>query len=296
MTTTGGKDVLIAEKAKTYGFGAVLTAPRSIADFTMAIDYWNVEVNGPSRYAGQHSHRLLLRHRRTSRTLLSALPRAALNNPTLVSRTVESHHLANPYLNIAQQRASGIDFDARFDARFLGGQVHRRRLQATRNLISRRASSRAATSNEYNGTLGYPGNGCRSEVGRLARHSASTTANDITLRWGVDYVGRAELERNDFYLTTGGSPAPDCDQYVACFLAEYDQQAEPYFEHGASAQFLWRNMGQVTVGLRNVFDQDPPTIAPSGIEHADPSRQLLRRRPYDYRGRSFFVNVTRSFK
>ena len=44
VTTRGGRDNLTAETAKTWGFGAIFTMPRHIADFSLAVDYWNIKV------------------------------------------------------------------------------------------------------------------------------------------------------------------------------------------------------------------------------------------------------------
>ena len=42
--TVGNASSLKPETATTYGFGAVLTVPRRIADFTFAADYWHIKL------------------------------------------------------------------------------------------------------------------------------------------------------------------------------------------------------------------------------------------------------------
>ena len=138
--------------------------------------------------------------------------------------------------------------------------------------------------NEYNGTLGYPGSGSGPKwVGNL--DTRFTTANDITLRWGTKYVGPSDSQA---FLA-------DNPIVINGVLADYDLRAEPYFEHSASVQFLWRNMGQVSLGLRNVFDAKPPKIS-STVEAYHRVGNYFGGGDYDLRGRTFFVNVTRSFK
>ncbi|MEO7654084.1 MAG: hypothetical protein ABIS23_00175, partial [Sphingomicrobium sp.] len=72
--------------------------------------------------------------------------------------------------------------------------------------------------------------------------------------------------------------------------------AEEYWEHGASIQWLWKNVGQFTLGMNNVFNARPPTIA-SYPGSANPRiGNFFANGPYSYRGRSAFVNVTHTFK
>ena len=81
-----------------------------------------------------------------------------------------------------------------------------------------------------------------------------------------------------------------------CVPVDYDLHAEHYFEHGASVQFLWRNIGQITVGVNNLFDKDPPIISDDTVANYPRYGNFFANGGYDYRGRSFFVNVTRTFK
>ena len=46
ITTLGGAGDLEAETAKTWGVGVVLTMPSEIADFSLAIDYFHINVKG----------------------------------------------------------------------------------------------------------------------------------------------------------------------------------------------------------------------------------------------------------
>jgi outer membrane receptor protein involved in Fe transport len=68
-----------------------------------------------------------------------------------------------------------------------------------------------------------------------------------------------------------------------------------YFQHGVSVQYLWKNIGQVTLGVNNLFDKDPPTISDDATSGFPRFGNFFANGAYDYRGRSVFVNVTRSF-
>jgi len=75
----------------------------------------------------------------------------------------------------------------------------------------------------------------------------------------------------------------------------YDLRAEAYWEHGASVQWLWPDVGQVTLGVTNIFNAQPPIISDAQLGYPRIGNYFAGG-AYDYRGRSFFVNVTRSFK
>ena len=297
--TLGGAGLLESETAKTWGLGVVLNAPRSIADFSLAIDYFNIEVEDEVGTLGN----LILTFCYTGG------PQGDLpfpNNPycdligprnTTAPGLGEISSFDNPYLNISRQIAEGIDFDARFARRMFGGEFQTQ-LQATRMFKQQLEYFEGAGLSEFNGTLGYPGNnGGPKWVGSL--DTRFTTANDITFRWGVEYVGKQQSTGPTILLTANGDV---CDPDIPgnCIPVDYDLTAEPYWEHGASVQWLWPDVGQVTMGINNIFNQDPPTIAAHlnrGSGSGDPRiGNYFGAGAYDYRGRSFFINVTRSFK
>jgi outer membrane receptor protein involved in Fe transport len=297
VTTQGGRGVVKAEKAKTYGFGAVFTAPRSFADFSLAVDYWHIAVNGEVGTLGNNILNFCYQAADFPNNPYCAFigPRSHPGDPGV--RPDQAGSLTafdNPYLNIAQQIAAGIDFDARFAARFFGGRFQTQ-LQATRNLAQKTEYFPGQGLTEYNGTLGYPGNGAGPHwVGSL--DSRFTTGNNITFHWGVKYVGPSSSTPNVLNLRTlpDGNLTGCALGTAGCSAVEYDLKAGRYFEHGASVQFLWRNLGQFTVGVNNVFNVKPPKI--SDDDQGYPRiGNFFANGPYDYRGRSIFANVTKSF-
>ena len=279
VTTSGGRGVLKAEKARTFGFGTVLTVPRHIADFSLAVDYWHIKVKGEVGTLGN----LILNFCYQS-TDFPNNPYCAFIGPRKPVGDLhpgELSGLSNPYLNISQQIASGIDFDARFAANLLGGHLETQ-LQATRNLQQKLEYFPGEGLTEYNGTLGYPGqNGGPKWVGTL--DTRFKTRNNITFRWGVKYIGPSSSQGLAPDLVVNNQPVT------------YDLRAEAYWEHGASVQWLWPDVGQVTLGVTNIFNAQPPIISDAQLGYPRIGNYFAGG-AYDYRGRSFFVNVTRSFK
>jgi hypothetical protein len=169
----------------------------------------------------------------------------------------------------------------RYATPLAGGQFSTQ-LQATRNMHQRLEYFAGAGLTNYNGTLGYPGQGAGPKwVGTL--DTRFRTANNITFRWGIKYVGTANSARFAPATVLNGIPVV------------YDLEAETYWEHGFSVQWLWRNIGQVTIGMNNIFNAKPPVISDSN-QSQPRIGNFFANGPYDYRGRSLFVNVTRSFK
>ena len=70
----------------------------------------------------------------------------------------------------------------------------------------------------------------------------------------------SQEDMNEIYLAPNGdsrnSEGVLCASGVAgCSLVFYDLSVPNYWKHGASVQWLWRNIGQVTVGVNNIFDK-----------------------------------------
>ena len=296
VTTKGGRGVVKAEKAKTYGFGTVLTVPKSLADLTLAVDYWHIAVNGEVNTLGNLILDFCYQSTDFPNNPYCAFigPRSKPGDPGVRPDQAGSIlTFNNPYLNIAQQVASGIDFDARFAARFFGGRFSTQ-LQATRNLTQKTEFFPGQGLQDYNGTLGYPGNGSGPKwVGNL---DTRFTKGIMTFRWGVQYVGPSASDPLTLNLRTlpDGNLTPCAPGSAGCSAVDYDLKAGTYWEHGASVQFLWRNVGQFTIGVNNLFNTKPPKISDDGSGFPRIGNYFANG-PYDYRGRSIFANVTRSF-
>ena len=147
---------------------------------------------------------------------------------------------------------------------------------------------------EYNGTLGYPGFGSGPKW--TASLDSRFETGPFTFRWGIEYIGRQSANklvdplRLLHYPSNGGTG-------VAGQPYTEDLVAEAYWEHGVSVQYKLRKLAQLTVGVKNLFDEKPPTISNS----QDPNGQYFRIAnffgggSYDYLGRSVFINLTAQF-
>ncbi|AKM06460.1 TonB-dependent receptor domain-containing protein [Pelagerythrobacter marensis] len=281
--TKGGAGVLNAETGTSYGFGGVLDLPLgSFSNISLAVDYWYIKVEGQ---VGQLGTSIL------DRCYDSSDFRSGNFFCTLVSAREDSQNTLvsfdDPYLNIAQQKADGIDFNLRFDTELAGGRLVAQ-AHATRNLSMVYQSSAEVEPDDYLGLLGYHGTtGGPKWVGSFDLRY-TTSDEKWTFRYGVDYTGKMDStealqsEPINFRGTTVVS----------------DQVAEAYWEHALSIQYNWEGLAKMTLGVNNLFNEKPPVIGSYGTGASS-------RRPtignyfnygtYDFLGRQVFLNVTRSF-
>jgi outer membrane receptor protein involved in Fe transport len=290
VNTTGGRENLTAETAKSYGFGVVFTAPPEWANLSLSLDYFHTvvkdEVNtlgltilnncydtDPAEFPDSFYCPLI----NGREPLGTAYP------GTIIS-------FQNPYLNLSRQVVAGLDFNGRYSVPLFGGRLQFE-VEATRMLHQQLEIFEGTGLFEYNGTPGYPGFGAGPKwVGNL---ETRFTTGPMTFRWGVDYIGRSSAEKlvtPTLYPANGGTG-------VAGQPYTEDLVAEKYWEHTISFQYNWEKVGQFTIGVKNLFNEKPPGFSDS----QDPSGQYFRIAnffgggPYDYLGRSVFVNLTHSF-
>ena len=301
VNTTGGAGIIKAEKATTWGAGVVLTMPKRIADLSLAIDYWNIHVKGEVATLGAQNILLFCYDTDTYGGTFADNPYCDLKGPrytvadapfpNAVGNIIE---LQSPYLNIASQKAEGIDIDARFATRLLGGQFSTQ-LQATRMLTQSIVNFPGGTVNDFNGTLGYPGAGAGPKwTGSL---DTRFKTGGLTFYWGANFIGKMNSEafESSAYRTEDGTVCPG-GAGPGCFLVDFDFKVPNYISHTLSVQYLWPKIGQFTIGVSNLFDKDPPTISNDNVNPYGRFGNFFANSGYDYRGRSFFVNVTKTFK
>jgi iron complex outermembrane receptor protein len=291
VNTTGGRKSLKAETAKSYGFGTVFTAPRHVADFSLAVDYFHTVVKNEVSILGTNI--LNFCYASDPAQFSTNVYCSYINgrNPVGTAYPGTIISFQNPYLNLARQIASGIDFNSRF-ATPIGGFKLVTELQATRMLHQQLESYKGAGLFDYNGTPGYPGFGAGPKW--TAELDTRVERGPLTLRWGISYIGSQSAKRlvapNLLYPTNGGTG-------VAGQPYKEDLLAEAYWQHDASIQYKLANAAQLTVGVTNVFDEKPPRFSDS----EDPFGQYFRIAnffgggSYDYLGRSVFINLTAEF-
>ncbi|MEN3747559.1 TonB-dependent receptor [Sphingomonas sp. HF-S3] len=281
VTTVGGRGVLEAETSTSWGLGLILTAPKEFANFSFAVDYFNIEVKGEVTTLGSTILDLCYESDdfRNGNRYCSFVGERETTQGGLTT-------LRDPYINVSKQQVEGIDFSARFQRDIGPGQLLLN-ARATRILHQKNQRFADEEAFDYAGLLGYQGfAGGPKWTGDI---DARYVWNDVTLRWGVDYIG--PMDSNSAFAGENGIDPIDPS------VDHFDLRSNEYFRHDASIQFRWDKVGQVTLGVSNVFNVLPDTIS----THTDGSAQFPRignyfnYSGYDFLGRSLFINVTRTF-
>ena len=283
VTTKGGIGDLNAETSKNYGFGGILTVDQGPIDFSLAVDYWNIKVNDSITTLGSLILPLCYESDDFPNNRF-----CDLINPRLPASDNQRGNLDsfdNPYINVATQKADGIDFDSRLGFDVGGGEVILRG-RATRNLSQVYQRFEDSEPFDYNGTLGTQGFGAGPKwVGDFNARYIFPSGN-FELRYGFDYVGPQD------------SSIFGTDE-VAAFIGpvDVDLKVGSYFEHGASARWKVGDLGQFTLGMNNIFNAKPPIISACPSSGCDYTRigNRFNSSNYDLLGRTIFLNVTRTF-
>ena len=198
----------------------------------------------------------------------------------------------NPYLNIAPQIRL-VSTSMRATLRLVRREFTTQ-LQATRMLTQKIEFFPDVGSTTSTVTLGYPGFGSGPKwTGSL--DTRFKTANDITFRWGVEYIGKmsSQDDANVIFLNDTGDGL--CEGAPAASKSITTSRCRTISSTAHRSSGSGENVGQFTIGVSNLFDKDPPTISDDNVNGYPRFGNFFANGAYDYRGRSFFVNVTKTF-
>ncbi|MCW1402129.1 TonB-dependent receptor [Novosphingobium sp. MW5] len=255
---TGGAEAgLKSETSKALSIGGVLNPPiGSFGTLSISADYFDVKVNnGVARL--------------TASQVLSQCynsPERVTCKPELISRNAAGAlTVVSSYVNISDARVKGIDYNLRFGTDLLGGKF---RLNAAATMFISR----------YSRT--FPTDAIQETIGLLLNPKWTGTFDvnyakgPFNFRYSLEWIG-----------------ATDSTDYAAGFgllQNRYLYKTDDYFTHAASLNIEASKNFDITLGVRNIFDKEPPQIS------ADYTN-LIGNAPlysaYDIRGRTFFVGL-----
>ena len=253
---------LEAETSKNLTFGAVFQ-PKLGPDFgnlSLAVDYFDVEVNEGVAQLSANTIAIGC-YAGTRPEYCQFISRAPFTGPGTGQLTIQQQ-----YINVATDQVKGIDFVLRYDRQFGPGTLSLG-AQAVRTLDRVNQTDPDSEPFDFNGQIGYPkwaGTG----------HVAYETG-PFYVRWGVEYI--KATSDNEAAEPLGFDPAV------------YDFSVPDYWLHVVSARYE-EDRFSITGGIRNLFDKKPPKITAE-----DPYVNTTGNAPlqsgFDFRGRTFFINV-----
>lgn len=274
FTRGGAETGLSAETSTNWSVGFV-ARPRisSTTSVSFAIDYFDIEVtNGVSALSGT--------------TILNRCYQDAQFDPAtgfcrFVSR--DSNNIlsvTSGYVNLATDIVRGFEASARFSTEVLGG-----RFILNGNVTKYTEQSDKTFPEEIlldaNGTLNVP-----DWVGSA---DATFSKDNWTLRYGITWFDGSSgtAVYNQTNRTTGVVNQANVDTLNNFYVIE----TPSYFLHNASVQFNVNKKFELTLGVRNIFDTDPPEVT---VYYTTIGNAPLYS-GYDYTGRTVFVNTTFKF-
>ncbi len=274
IVSGGGIGVLEPETSTAFTAGLILTP--SFADFSIAVDYFEMEVEDQVAQLGGAS---ILGGCYGSPNFPNAFcdlfDRNPADDPTAPFAITE---VRDSYLNVDRQKTRGVDVNFRYDGLFSFGRlvVENQSTWVFEDLeqLFDPNLAQGFDDNNRNGTIGRPK--------LVSNLRASLTRDDWTFNWYIEYIRRTDEKRDLDEETT----------YFGFDPAYRDLTAERGLYNTFSVLYE-QNKWSVLAGVRNIFDEQPPIVS-SGVATRRGNIPLVATQ-YDMRGRTGFVRFNYYF-
>ena len=274
VITGGGIGVLEAETSVSKTVGVVWTP--EFANINFAVDYFDIKIEDEVAQlgAGGIVSRCYNSEFFPNDPLCDLFTR--YNDPAAgAGGDHRIDDIRDSYINIAEQRTRGVDFNLQYGTDLPFGALTFR-AQASR-MIENKQATFDETATNYTGILGNP-----EWVGNV---SAVVDMAEWSFNWNASYIGSASDE--EWF----GSPLST--YYGDPIRRVIDVDSVIYHNFSVSYDFV--DYGLVArLGVSNAFDTNPPRLSTLGG-----SRSTVGASPYlsqyDFYGRTLFMNVSMSF-
>jgi iron complex outermembrane recepter protein len=259
----GAEAGLEAETSKNLTFGTVIqpTFGPEFGNLSLAIDWFRIEINNGVSQLGA-GFLATNCYNGTRPEFCQFVSRAPFTGPGTGALTV-----TQTYINVATDMVKGIDFTLRYD-RDLGPGKLDMGANVVKIIDRVNQNDPAFAATHFEGSIGNPK---WAGTGHVGYDWGSWYA-----RWGVDYIGGTD----DDFLNDDVDFPP----------AVYDFSVNDYWLHTASLRFEPSDRYSLTLGIRNVFDKNPPKITAED-PFVNTTSNVPLQSAWDFRGRTFFVNA-----
>ena len=274
--TSGGYGTLTAETSESRSLG-VIWEPEFLGDFQVSVDYFDIIVEGQ---VGRVSNAYIVRQCYDS----PKFPTEPLCNLFTRKQPGESppgpiKELFNNYLNIASQTSRGVDVEVHYGLETQFGDVDFT-LRAARQLEAGEQLLPASPFEDTNGESGEPL--------WVANLNTAYSAGPLSVFWGVRYVD-ATSNLDDFTEANPTQPYRFLGEPVNFVLS-----TPPRFYHTLSLGYDFEELGlNARIGVRNLLDEEPPQVS-SNAGYLRLGNAVIESQ-YDLYGRTYFVNLSKSF-
>jgi outer membrane receptor protein involved in Fe transport len=270
----GAETGLEAETSKNWTVGAVFQ-PRLGSGLSLALsaDYFDIKVsNGVESLGGA--------------TILDRCYSAEDFDPAqsfcaFVNRNANNQlQVTSGFINLSENIVKGYEFNARLGFDLLGG-----RMLLNANAVKYTEQSDRLFPEE----VLLDRNGIYDTPDFVGSFDATYRRDAVTLRYGFTFLD-ASSGTYDYFATSRLDGTVD-PATVQDLRDTYILEVPAYFLHNASVQFNAAERLQFTVGVRNIFDTEPPRISAAVTTIGNAPLTSL----FDFQGRTFFVNTTVNF-
>jgi iron complex outermembrane receptor protein len=274
--TSGGFGTLKAETSEARSLG-VVWAPEYLGDLQFSIAYFDIIVEGQ---VGRVTNSYILRQCYDSPNF----PNDPLCN--LFTRKQPGElppgpikEIFNNYLNIASQTSRGVDFEAHYGTELPWGDLDFI-LRASRQLEAGEQLLPGSPFEDNAGEAGQP-----NWVGNL---NTTFTQGPLSVFWGMRYVD-ATSNLDDFTEANPNVPYTFLGNPV-----NYVLSTPPRFYHSLSIGYDFEDIGlNARFGVRNLLDETPPQVS-SNAGYLRQGNSVIESQ-YDLFGRTYFINLSKSF-
>jgi len=265
--SSGGLGLLEAETSKSNTIGLVWQP--DFADFSISLDYFDIEVNDQVDQLGSQS---IVRGCYSS----EFYPNESLCN--LFDRSMIGGGIDNvrdAYINVATQTSKGYDLAFKYALEVGPGELEFDAQYTHQN--ERETALFADELRDNLGRFGHPEN-----VGRLW---TTYDVGDWSVFWSARYTGEVSQEEDwDTSTTYRGDP-------VNLVLT-----ADSVWYHDFSVTYHMDDWGmRAILGVSNAFDTEPPQVSTMGGILSSAGRSAFYSQ-YDWLGQRWFLNLTKSWE
>jgi outer membrane receptor protein involved in Fe transport len=280
-STRGGNATLTPEEADTLTVGIVYS-PQFVEGLSITVDYWSTEITNAISTVGEQ---LILDSCAATGLYCEQITRFGADS-LLYGNSVD---ISDTNVNVGGIDSSGFDFNARYNTDISWGSL-------SVNLDSTRYDSYEIT--QADGSVADNAGFFKrnSGDGNFPEWRTNLTAtlrnNDWSASWAIRYIGEVEEQFTNIEVTdlaNVNSAFRVEEVIVSGALDSYDvtRTIDEQVIHDLRFTYFMDNL-TTTVGLNNVFDEDPPYAATGFNDNTDP-------RTYDTQGRHIYVSFGMAF-
>ncbi|MEX2496698.1 MAG: TonB-dependent receptor [Woeseia sp.] len=267
--TGGGLGILEAETSTSRTAGLIWTP--GFADLSLSVDYFDIEVKDEVDQLGAGQ----IVSGCYNSEFFPTDPLCALWERRDFDGGIDN--IRDSFINIATQRNRGWDVSAQYRSEIGPGSLtvetqHTFQTEDTKALF-------ADTVEEFTGEMGHP-----DWVGRF---NMTYDLQDWSFFWGANIVGSA-----DNYDSYGGNTATYRGETVRVVL---DADTVTYHSFSVTREFSDHGL-QAILGVANAFGEDPPQLTTLNLGEVSTQGQAAFYSQYDWLGRRFFLNLTKTFE